>query len=335
MKSAFPTLAPAPSPLASGSRRAALKALSAGLTVAGLLSTTRLAWAAEKLRIGYQTSSTLLILLKRNGALDKKLAELGFEVSWHELSSGLLTTLNTGGVDIHADVADAFALFTQAAGAPLTYYAKENAAPTAQAIVVPDNSNIKTVADLKGRKVAVMKGTGSNFLLLNALKKVGLSTQDIDVRYLEAPAAQAAFAGGSVDAWVIWDPVLATVQRQGKVRAIASGENGNAPYYRFFMANTAFADKHPEVLALLFKELREVGQWVKANPKAAADILGPAWGNVDPAIVELANQRRSYDIVPVRRNELTEQQRIADTFFEAGLIPKKLSTQDIKIWSAS
>ena len=101
------------------------------------------------------------------------------------------------------------------------------------------------------------------------------------------------------------------------------------------MANTAFADKHPQVLALVFKELRDVGQWVKANPKAAAEILGPAWGNVDTAIVELANQRRSYDIIPVRRNELSEQQRIADTFFDAGLIPKKISTQDIKIWSAS
>lgn len=91
----------------------------------------------------------------------------------------------------------------------------------------------------------------------------------------------------------------------------------------------------PQVLALVFKELRDVGQWVKANPKAAAEILGPAWGNVDTAIVELANQRRSYDIIPVRRNELSEQQRIADTFFDAGLIPKKISTQDIKIWSAS
>ena len=317
------------------SKRAVLKAITAALASSGILSMARPALAAEKLRIGFQKSSTLLILLRRNGTLEKKLNDLGFEVSWHELSSGLLTTLNTGGVDIHADVADAFALFTQAAGAPLTYYAQENAAPSAQAIVVPANSTIKTVADLKGRKVAVMKGTGSNFLLINALKKVGLTTKDIDIRYLDAPDAQSAFAGGSVDAWVIWDPVLATVQRQSKVRAIASGEDGNAPYYRFFMANTAFADKHPQVLALVFKELRDVGQWVKANPKAAAEILGPAWGNVDTAIVELANQRRSYDIIPVRRNELSEQQRIADTFFDAGLIPKKISTQDIKIWSAS
>ena len=177
------------------SKRAVLKAITAALASSGILSMARPALAAEKLRIGFQKSSTLLILLRRNGTLEKKLNDLGFEVSWHELSSGLLTTLNTGGVDIHADVADAFALFTQAAGAPLTYYAKENAAPSAQAIVVPENSTIKTVADLKGRKVAVMKGTGSNFLLINALKKVGLTTKDIDIRYLDAPDAQSAFAG--------------------------------------------------------------------------------------------------------------------------------------------
>lgn len=305
------------------------------LATAALLSAAPLASAAETIKIGYQKSSTLLILLKRNGTLEKKLAPLGYQISWHELSSELLTTLNTGSVDIHADVADAFALFTQASSAPLTYYAKENAAPSAQAIVVPDHSTIRSVADLKGKKVAVQKGTGSNFLLLTALKKANLTIKDIDVRYLDAPDGRAAFASGNVDAWVVWDPFLAATERQSKVRILADGRDGLAQYYRFYTATTGFADKHPDVLTIVLKELNETGKWVKANPKEAAEILSPLWGNTDAATVELTNSRRSYEIVPVRRDDLAEQQRIADTYYQTGLIPKSLVAKDIKIWSAA
>lgn len=316
-------------------RRRRLALFISTVASAALLSLSPVAWAAETIKIGYQKSSTLLILLKRNGTLEKKLAPLGYQISWHELSSELLTTLNTGSVDIHADVADAFALFTQASSAPLTYYAKENAAPSAQAIVVPDNSTIRSVADLKGKKVAVQKGTGSNFLLLTALKKANLTIKDIDVRYLDAPDGRAAFASGNVDAWVVWDPFLAATERQSKVRILADGRDGLAQYYRFYTATTGFADKHPEVLAIVLKELNETGKWVKANPKEAAEILSPLWGNTDAATVELTNSRRSYDIVPVRRDELAEQQRIADTYYQTGLIPKSLVAKDIRIWSAA
>lgn len=102
---------------------------------------------------------------------------------------------------MHADVADAFALFTQAADAPLTYYAWENPSSGAQAIIVQDNSSTRSVADLKGKTVAVSKGSCSNFLLICALKKAGLTLADITPRYLEAPDGGVAFANGSVDAW--------------------------------------------------------------------------------------------------------------------------------------
>lgn len=318
----------------STSRRSAFQRAASVLLSACLMLGATAAMAQQTIKIGYQKTSTLLILARRNGDLEKDLNKLGFQVSWSELSNGLLSTLNSGSVDIHADIADAFALYTQAADAPLTYYAKENAAPAAQGIVVPELSSIRTIADLKGKHVAVAKGTGANYFLINALKSANLKVDDIQPKYLEAPDAQAAFAGGNVDAWVIWDPVLANAQRQSKVRVIADGSQGLAPYYRFYMATTSFADQHPEVLKLVFDTLRKTGQWVKANPKAAAEILSPIWGGIDAATVELANSRRSYDILPVRRSELQEQQRIADTFYEAKLIPKRIKAQDIKIWEA-
>jgi sulfonate transport system substrate-binding protein len=304
------------------------------MLIPGVLS-AGLVQARETVSISYQRSSTLFILLKRTGALEKKLNALGYDVSWHEFSTGLLQSLNAGSVDLHADVADAFALFTQAANAPLTYYAEETSAPTAQAIIVPSDSPIHTVSDLKGKRVAVSKGSGCNFLLLAALEKAGLTINDIQVRYLEAPDALAAFRGGNIDAWVIWDPFLAAQQREAHVRVVADGTGGVAQYYRFYTATTSFAEKHPDVLRTVFDELNTTGKWVKAHPQEASQILSPLWGNVPAPTVELANSRRSYDIVPVRRDQLGEQQRIADTYRTAGLIPNALKATDIRIWAPS
>jgi sulfonate transport system substrate-binding protein len=303
----------------------------ATLILAANIATT--AHAEQTVDIGYQRSSTLWLLLKNNGQLDERLKPLGFKVNWHEFSSGLLSAMNAGSVDLHADVADAFALFTQAANAPLTYYAREAPSPSAQAIIVNQNSTIHSIADLKGKTVAVSKGSGSNFLLVSALKQAGLTLNDITPRYLEAPDGVAAFANGSVDAWAIWDPFLATQQREHHVRVIADGTQGIADYNRFYVANTSFAKANPQVLQVVFDTLRQTGQWVKAHPQEAAKELGPLWGNIPPETVELANSRRSYDIVPVKVGELAEQQRIADAYFAAKLIPKPVKTADISVWS--
>jgi sulfonate transport system substrate-binding protein len=303
------------------------------VVAASLLFATAAAHAEQTIDISYQRSSTLWILLKQNGQLEERLKPLGFTVNWHEFSTGLLSSLNAGSVDLHADVADAFALFTQAADAPLTYYAQENSSPSAQAIIVQDNSPIHGVADLKGKTVAVSKGSGSNYLLISALKKAGLTLADITPRYLEAPDGGAAFANGNVDAWAIWDPFLATQQLDHHVRVLADGKDGVADYNRFYLATTKFAKAHPDVLQVTFDTLRETGQWVKAHPKDAAQILGPLWGNIPPATVELANSRRSYDIVQVRVNDLAEQQRIAETYYAAKLIPKPLKVSDITVWA--
>ncbi|MEQ5842723.1 aliphatic sulfonate ABC transporter substrate-binding protein [Paraburkholderia acidicola] len=314
-----------------------MRTATAALLVTGVLASALClpgaASARETVSISYQRSSTLFILLKRTGELEKKLGTLGYDVSWHEFSTGLLQSLNAGSVDLHADVADAFALFTQAANAPLTYYAEETSAPSAQAIIVPPDSSIRTVSDLKGKRVAVSKGSGCNFLLLAALAKAGLTINDIQVRYLEAPDALAAFRGGNVDAWVIWDPFLAAQQREAHVRVVADGSDGLAQYNRFYTATTSFAERHPDVLRAVFDELKETGQWVKAHPQEAAQILAPLWGNLPAPTVELANSRRSYAIVPVQRDQLGEQQRIADTYRAAGLIPATLKATDIRIWT--
>ncbi|TYQ18928.1 UNVERIFIED_ORG: sulfonate transport system substrate-binding protein [Zoogloea ramigera] len=288
---------------------------------------------ASLLRIGYQKSSTLLTILKVRGQLEQDLAPLGVKVSWREFSSGLplLEALNVGGVDLSADVADTVPVFAQAAGAQLTYFAQESPSPSAQAIVVRADSPIASVAELKGKKIAVTKAAGSHYLLIAALEKAGLRFKDIEPAYLSPADGRAAFERGSVAAWVTWDPYLAGVQRQSTVRILADGRSV-ADYQRYYLASTAYAQARPDVLAVVFEALRKTGKWVKQSPKEAAELLAPAWG-LDAKTVELANGRRSYEVRLVVKDALAEQQRIADAFHNEGLLPRKLDATAVPLWN--
>jgi sulfonate transport system substrate-binding protein len=198
--------------------------------------------------------------------------------------------------------------------------------------VVGAESPIKTLTDLRGKKVAVTKGAGSHFLLLAALAKSGLSFKDISPAYLTPADGRAAFIGGNVDAWVAWDPFLTSAQRQSNARVLSDGSNGLASYKRYYLSSAAFADRRGDVLNVIFGKLDETGKWVKAHPKDAAVLLAGLWG-IDAATVEEANSHRSYKIGVVTSSGLSEQQRIADSFFAEGLLPVKVNAGDAKIWT--
>lgn len=310
-------------------RRAALGAL------ASLAGGTAFAQGAapSTIRIGYQKSSTLTVVLKTQGTLERQLAPLGVKIGWHEFTSGLplLEALNLDNLDFSADVADTVPVFAQAAGAKLSFVAQEAPSPAAQAIVVRADSPIQSVAELKGRKVGFAKAAGVHYLLIAALDKAGLSFKDIEPAYLTPADGRAAFERGAIDAWVVWDPFLSAAQRQSKLRVLADG-TGIASYQRYYLAGTPFADARPDVLRVLYAELQKAGLWVKQKPAEAAALLAPVWG-LDTATVEQANARRSYAVRPVIAGSLAEQQRIADAFFAEKLLPKKLNALDVALFN--
>lgn len=301
------------------------------LATLALLSLTT---QADTLRIGYQKSSTLFTVLKAQGTLDRALAEQGIELSWHEFSSGLplLESLNVDNIDLSADVADTVPVFAQAAGAHITYFARETPSPTAQAILVPHNSALRTLADLKGKRVALTKAAGSHYLLIAALQKAGLGFHDIQPAYLTPADGRAAFENGNVDAWVTWDPYVASAERQQHARVLANGE-GLASYQRYYLVSSAYAKAHPQALQAVFDALQHTGKWIKAHPADAAEVLGPLWGSIDADTVQQANARRTYDVQPVALTDLGEQQKIADAFFKEGVLPKAVDTQAVGVWA--
>ncbi|WP_410017191.1 aliphatic sulfonate ABC transporter substrate-binding protein [Pseudomonas sp. 5P_3.1_Bac2] len=308
--------------------------LAMGLVAALSLSFSLPATAAEKLRIGYQKSSTLISLLKANGNLEQALAKLDISISWHEFSSGqpLLEALNVGNIDLSADVADTVPVFAQAAGADLTYFAQESPSPTAQAVIVRNDSAIKNLQQLKDKKIAVTKAAGSHYLLIAALAKAGLKFSDIQPAYLSPADGRAAFENGKVDAWVTWEPFLSAAQQQLPTRTLTDG-TGLANYQRYYLTSTSYAKDHQKALKIVFAELVKTGDWLRANPKQGADILSPLWGNLPSQIVELANSRRSYQVTLVQPDSLNEQQKIADAFVSEGVLPKAIDAHAVPIWT--
>ena len=309
------------------SRRSLLAALAAPALLGGG------ARAATPLRIGYQRSSTLIALLRQDGSLEQALAGLGTGLSWHEFTNGLpiMEALNAGQIDVSADVADTVPVFAQAAGARITYLAQEAASPEAQAIVVLAGSPARSVADLKGKRIAVTKGAGNHFLLLAALKEAGLSFRDIVPAYLSPADGRAALASGGVEAWAAWDPFLTAAQQQAGARVLRDG-TGLSLYKRYYLAADSYVAASGPVLGVLFAKLAQTGAWVKANPAEAAARLAQLW-KLEPDIVLKANAHRSYRVEPVTREGLSEQQTIADAFRAEGLLPRPVDTAALGIWA--
>src|ERR1700678_1071788 len=300
--------------------------LAAILILMALAPFTLAQTADNVVRIGYQKYGTL-VLLKARGSLEKRLTPMHVEVKWTEFPAGpqLLEGLNEGAIDFGI-AGEAPPIFAQVAGADLVYVRNEPRASAGEAILVPKDSPIKTVAELKGKKVALNKGSNVHFLLVKLLEQAGVNYRDVDTIFLTPADARAAFERGSVDAWAVWEPFLAAAQRQTGARILADG-NGVVSNHQFFLASRSYATKRADVTAIVLEELSVVDQWAKTNPKAAAAALQPQIG-LDQATLELALSRGGYGVTPVNDAVLAEQQRIADTFYDLKLIPKHINVRD-------
>ncbi len=308
----------------SSSRRQVLAtSLATGLAAAGL-ATPALAQTsvAPVLRVGHQKG--WLSLIKARGTLEKRLAPLGAKVTWTEFNAGpvQLEALNVGAIDF-GDVGEAPPIFAQAAGAPLVYAGSSVPRPAVEAVVVPKDSPIRTVADLKGKRVAYNKGSNVHYFLVKLLEKHGLKYSDVQSVFLPPPDARAAFEKGAVDAWVIWDPFLASAEKTlgARILANAQGVVNNRAYY---FTSRDFATRHPEVLRIAVDEVNAIETWISKNKAEAATELAQVLG-LDRSITELFVGRVGYGTTVVTRDILAEQQAIADTFFDLKLIPKKLN----------
>lgn len=281
------------------------------------------------IRIGYQKGDYLTVL-KAQGTLEK-LFEGKANITWTVFPAGpqLLEALNVGAIDIGA-TGETPPIFAQAAGAPLVYIATQLGSGAGQALIVPADSPITSVADLEGKTIAFNKASSAHLFTVRALEAVGLSYNDITPAFLPPADARAAFQGGSVDAWVIWDPFLAAAQQEIGAKIIVDGKD-LAETRNYYEAAQAFVDAHPDAVEAIVKEIQKAGVWVDENREAAAQILSDETG-VELAVWVQALTIDQREVTYIDQSTIDYQQKVADTFFDLELIPEAQVIADV-VWA--
>ncbi len=301
-----------------------------GILVAFLLAcgVATIARAEDKVfRVAWQKGAGVLLVLKERGTLERTLKPLGWSVAWSQFPAGpqLLESLNVGAADFGL-VGEGPPIFAQAAGADIVYVGSEAPAPKTEAIIVPKDSSIRTIADMKGKRVALNKGSDVNYLLVRALEANGLAYTDVTPVYLAPADARAAFERGAVDAWVIWDPYYAATEIALQARMVADATDlaGNVSYY---MATRQMAEGHRDVLVAVLAAIEDTDTWMKQNPDKLNGELTAAMG-IPADVVDRWIRRTEFGARPVDAAMLVEQQKIADAFAKLHLIPRPINVSD-------
>lgn len=309
-------------------RRQFLKLSTAAIAIAASSGASRAQAVAKEVRIGYQKTG-VLVIARQQGTLEKRFAASGTQVKWVEFTSGppMMEAISNGSVDFGA-VGDSPPIFAQAANANVVY-AAASPISNGQGILVPQNSSIKTIADLKGKRVGFTKGSSAHNIVVQTLEKAGLTYNDITPVYLTPPDAGPAFANGSIDAWAVWDPYVAIGEKKQNARILINAYEV-AKTNAFFIANRDFANRQPGPLREVIAGLAAAATWAEKNRDAVAKSLHEITG-VPLDIQTLAANRASFAIGPVTEGIIETQQGVADRFHKIGLIPKPLAVRDI-VW---
>lgn len=306
-------------------------ALAGALAAAGSLS-SRVTRAGEGavFRIGYQRNG-ILAVAKEQAAIETRLKSLGVDVNWVEFSYGppLLEAISLGSIDF-GQTGDAPPIFAQAAKANLVYAASQPKGGSGSAILLPKGSTIRTLADLKGKRVAFAKGSSAHNLIIAALEKAGLTYADIEAVTLAPADGAAAFARGAVDAWTVWDPYFAIAETGEGVRILAQASE-ITPTNNFFLANKSSVEANPERVAAAIEALGTVAAWCEANRDQVAKSLSRITGVPLPATERTVGRIR-YVIAPMTPEVTAEQQHIADRFHALKIIPRAIRVSDI-VWT--
>jgi sulfonate transport system substrate-binding protein len=309
-------------------RREFLKISLGAIAVAALSSRARAEAGVKEIRVGYQKNGVLVVARQR-ATLEDHFKPVGIEVKWVEFSSGppMMEAMNVGSIDYGA-VGDSPPVFAQAAGAAIVYAAGQPIT-NGQGILVPQNSAIRSIAELRGKRVGFTKGSSAHNIVAQTLEKAGLTYADITPVYLTPPDAGPAFANGSIDAWAIWDPYFAIgeTKQNGRILINASEVTKSNSFY---IANRDFAKNHGLILQQIIDVTSSTATWAESHRDEVAKSLSAVTG-IPLDIQTVAANRSAFRVGPISDDIIATQQGVADRFFKLGLIPKQIAIRDI-VW---
>ncbi|EET81532.1 aliphatic sulfonate ABC transporter substrate-binding protein [Acinetobacter radioresistens] len=284
----------------------------------------------KTLAIGYQKSSLNLLVARQQQLFEQQFP--GVQVAWKEFPAGpqMLEALAVGAIDFGA-VGNTPPVFAQAAGKDLKYIGYEVVPQNAQALLIPADSSIRTLADLKGKRIAVQKGSSAHELLAKVLQKAGLSWQDIQPIWLPPADARAAFDKQSIDAWSIWEPYLSAAELDAKAKVLIDGQ-AFARTYSFYIANPQFIEQHPGATEKILQSLNTADQWVLQHQQQALKIYQQSTGlkqNIAQRVID--KRLKPSPIYSLKPEVVQAQQEIADLFQQVKLIPKSIQVSQV-VW---
>ncbi|MFI1369907.1 ABC transporter substrate-binding protein [Streptomyces griseochromogenes] len=256
-----------------------------------------------------------------------ELKNLHYKIKWSTFTSGppLLEAVNAKAVDI-GGVGNTPPVFAAGAGSKISVVAAWHGTSEGDAILVPNGSKLTGPEQLKGRSIAVAQGSSAHYQLIASLKAVGLGVSDVRIKYLQPADALAAFTSGKVDAWAVWDPYTSQILRTKQGRVLTTGEGVTNGLSFQVAAPSALEDpRKAAAIKDYLARLRRAQSWVYGHQEEWAKVWAKNTGL--PYEVSLDSVKRTNSTrVPVAVDKplVASEQRIADTFTELKLIPRKV-----------
>lgn len=279
--------------------------------------------------IGIQQSLGPLLIAKQKGWFEQEFAKVGVKVKWTVFQSGPphFEAMAANRLDFGA-VGNSPVIAAQSANIPFKEIAITGNGLKGNAILVPKGSPLKSLKDLKGKKVAVAKGSSGFALLYQAIDKAGLKPSDVQIIQLQPDEALPAFESGAVDAWSIWEPFISLETLGKDARSLASGETLNAYSPGFVIARSAFTEEHPDLTVLFLKVYEKARLYEKEHLDDAIDLYAKAKKIDKDVIRNVVTNNQSLNL-PITKEIIQSQQDTADFQFKLKAISAKIDTSKV------
>jgi sulfonate transport system substrate-binding protein len=266
------------------------------------------------LKVGSQRGGTKAILIA-SGALEG----VPYKIEWSEFAAAqpLLEAVGAGAVDL-GEAGDAPFLFAYASGAKIKAVQAGKSGGSSTALLVRKDSPIRTVADLRGKKIATGRGSIGHYLLLKLLEEAGLKPTDVQVVFLNPGDAKAAFTSGAIDGWVTWGSYVALAKLHDDATVLADGQGRLSGYGFEAASEAAITGKRPQVEDFL-RRLAKARRWAGEHPEAFAAALSKETGlQPDVALYTV----RQYRIAPTEIDDaaVAEATAVLQRFQAAGAV---------------
>lgn len=282
-----------------------------------------------EVNIGIQQSIWPILAAKEKGWFEEEFEKVGAKVNWVEFQSGpaYFEAIATDRLDF-GRVGNIPVLVGQAADIPFKEIALASSGEKGDAILIPKDSPIKSVKDLKGKKVAVAKGSSSYGLLYRALEANEINPEDVEIIQLQPDEAQPAFETGSVDAWVIWEPFQSIQVVKNGAKVLANGVDVNTSSPGFQVVRTKFAEEHPELVELYLKVTEKATRWQNENLEEAIELYAQL-KNTDQEVIRQVLENSQPSNTPITEEVVEEQQKTTKLLYDLGGIKKTFDASEV------